>query len=316
MGVSVMRIGVDIGGTKVLGGLIDAGRVVDAFRLKTKGYTSTASLVQAIAQEIRTMLEQNRLSMQDIEHIGFGIPGTVDWVKGDVLYSPNLFGTQQIHLADMLEEELHVRPTLVQDSWAGAYAEYLVGQQKKYSSMLCVTLGTGIGCGIILDGHVYAGTMGTAGEIGHVSIQKGGRLCSCGRRGCLETYASGTAIFNQAKKHFPQKLPDDACGAEAVFKLADQGDEDALALIREAVDSLAFGLATLIDITACPVLFISGGLSAHEELMIAPLAKAMQQYGYPAWSCRQLPLVQRAALGEDAPMIGAALLDCDDIRRG
>lgn len=198
-----MRIGVDIGGTKIVGALIDdSGSMHGRFRLQSKGFASAQELAKGVAVEIEDLLAQNGLTKSDIEHFGVGIPGTADWVSGTVIYSPNLLG-ENVPLGQYIEEAVGMHPTVVQDSWAGAYAEYLFGQKQQYSDMLCVTLGTGIGCGVIQGGKVYAGMMHTAGEIGHVSIDMNGRPCSCGRRGCLETYASGTGIYNQAMELFP-----------------------------------------------------------------------------------------------------------------
>ncbi len=304
-----MRIGVDIGGTKILGGLIDeGGHVHDRFRLKSKDFSSPRALTEGVGQQLLALLQRNGLQMANIEHFGVGIPGTADWLNGRVIYSPNLLG-ENVPLGNYLEEAVGVRPTIVQDSWAGAYAEYRFGQQGQYQDMMCITLGTGIGCGIIQGGKVYSGLMHTAGEIGHVSIAMDGRPCSCGKRGCLETYASGTGIYAQAMEQFPEKLKDAVPGAEAVFDLAYQGDAQAIALLAQCTEYLAFGLAALIDITACNVIFISGGLSSHDDYMIAPLGEAIRRRGYPAWSKRIAPLVRKAALGCDAPLIGAAFLD-------
>ena len=306
-----MRLGIDIGGTKVLGGLIDEnGQVLDRFRLSSKGYDTPQALAEAIAESIAALLQRHHITLDSIVHIGAGIPGTADSLTGQVVYSPNLFGSS-VPLGDVLEQAIGKRPAIVQDSWAAAYAEYRWGQKQAYDSMCCITLGTGIGCGVIQHGKVFSGMLHTAGEIGHVSIDMNGPLCSCGRRGCLERYASGTGIYRQAQERFPEKLVNRHPGAEAVFDLAYAGDEDALALIRDCVDKLAFGLGTLVNILGCSNIFISGGLSVHEELMIRPLSEAIARYGYPAWSHRIKPLVQKAALGEDAPMIGAAFLTGD-----
>jgi len=308
-----MRLGIDIGGTKVLGGLIDEQGMTHArFRLASKAYATPQALAHAIGEAVFRLLESNQLTLKDITHFGAGIPGTADWTSGHVIYSPNLFG-ESVPLGDYLEESIGLRPTVVQDSWAAAYAEYLWGQKKAFDSMLCITLGTGIGCGVIQHGKVFSGMLHTAGEIGHVSIDRNGPLCSCGRRGCLELYASGTGIYAQARERFPAKLAAMAPSAESVFELAYAGDEDALALIHDSVDNLAFGLGTLINILACSNIFISGGLSVHEDLIIKPLSDAIMPYGYPAWSHRTRPLVQRAALGDEAPMIGAAFLTADQI---
>lgn len=304
-----MRIGVDIGGTKVIGALIDDhGHKHGCFQLQSKVFSTPQSLAKAVGRQIHQLLSGSGLHMDDITHMGVGIPGTADWQTGTVIYSPNLFG-ENIPLAAYLEEETGRRPIIIQDSWAGAYAEYLFGQNKQFSDMMCITLGTGIGCGIIQGGKVYSGMLHTAGEIGHVSIQMNGRPCSCGRNGCLETYASGTGIYQQALELFPEKLQNLPKKAESVFFLADEGDRQAKDLIRQSVEYLAFGLSTLINITACSNIFISGGLSCREEYMIQPLAQAIRRLGYPAWSNRFLPNVQRAALGSEAPLIGAAFLE-------
>lgn len=308
-----MRLGIDIGGTKILGGLIDHnGQTVDYFRTDSKEFQNPRALASNLCENIVRLLDKNHINKEEIDHLGVGIPGTADWKTGQVVYSPNLFG-ESVPLGDYIESELGIRPTVVQDSWAAAYAEYLFGQKKAYSDMLCVTLGTGIGCGVIQNSKVYSGMLHTAGEIGHVSIDMNGRLCSCGRRGCLETYASGTGIYEQAKERFPDKLAGRKCGAEAVFELAYDGDRQALALIEECVDRLAFGLGTLVNVLACSNIFISGGLSAHNDLIIKPLGAAIAKYGYPAWSHHVTPMVQRAALGEEAPMIGAAFLTAEHI---
>lgn len=304
-----MRIGVDIGGTKILGGLIDGeGRIHDGFHLKSKAYGNAKELAQAVGAEVKALAKRGGLSLEDVEHFGVGIPGTADQRTGMVIYSSNLFG-ENVPLGSYLEEAVGLRPTIAQDSWCGAWAEYLFGQKKQYPDMMCVTLGTGIGCGIIQKGKVYAGMMHTAGEIGHVSIAADGRRCSCGKRGCLETYASGTGIYAQATEEFPEKLAGRAPGAEAVFELAYAGDAQADALLRRSAAHLAFGLSALIDITGCSIIFISGGLSAHGQYMIDPLPEAIRRLGYPAWSKRVMPRIERAALGENAPLIGAAFLD-------
>ncbi|MCE5344226.1 MAG: ROK family protein [Eubacteriales bacterium] len=310
---NVYRIGIDIGGTKVNMGIIrEDGTVLDCDGIASKGADDAGDLVNEICHRMEACLTRNHLTMEEIYHVGVGIPGTADYRNGIVRYSSNLFGTN-VPLADYFQEHWQRRVTVVQDSWAAAWAEYLFGQKKKWPSMLCLTIGTGIGCGIILNGHVYGGAMNTAGEIGHTSIVPNGRLCSCGRRGCLETYASGTAILEQALERFPEKLKDLPQKGETVFELAYEGDQAVLGLIEESVDKLARGLAMMINIFSVNVITISGGMCIHEKLIINPLPEKIRGYGYPAWAEKNEPLVLQAKLGSYAPMVGAAFLDRDNI---
>ena len=310
---STYRLGIDIGGTKVNMGIIrEDGTILDCEAIPSRAAGDAQALVGEICRRTEACLQRNQLSMEEITHIGVGIPGTADYQNGIVCYSSNLFG-ENVPLGDYFEQHWARRVTVLQDSWAAAWAEYLFGQQRAYSSMLCLTIGTGIGCGVILNGHVYGGPMNTAGEIGHTPVVPNGRPCSCGRRGCLETYASGTAILEQALERFPQKFDGRERKGETVFDLAYAGDREALQLIEDCVDKLAYGLAMMIDILSVRVITISGGMCIHKKLMIDPLSEKIQAYGYPAWASKHQPLVLQAALGSYAPMVGAAFLSKENI---
>ena len=308
------RIGIDIGGTKVNVGIVaQDGSILRKLSFPSQGADQPRTFVALITRQVDEMLAQEGLSIDEIEHIGAGIPGTADYTRGIVEYSCNLFGEDQVPLADLFAENWHREVTIVQDSWAAAYAEYRFGSQRAHEHMLCVTVGTGIGCGVIVGGKVFSGAMHTAGEIGHTPIVWQGRPCACGKRGCLERYASGTAILEQAMERFPEKLRDQPAKTESVFLLAYASDGDALGLIAECVDKLAYGLALMIDILSTDTVVISGGLCAHRELFIAPLQDKILSYGYPPWARKKRVTVSQAKLGSDAPMVGAAFLTRDEI---
>jgi glucokinase len=308
------HIGIDIGGTKVNAGIIRGdGSILRSCTLPSVGASQPRAFAATIAARVDEMLAQEKLALEDIEHIGVGIPGTADYIHGVVEYSCNLFGTDQIPLAAYFEEIWHRDVTIVQDSWAAAYAEYRFGSQCRYEHMLCITVGTGIGCGVIAGGKVFSGAMHTAGEIGHTPIVWEGRLCTCGKRGCLERYASGTAIWEQALERFPHKLTNLPAKAESVFALAYAGDTDAIQLIMDCVDKLAYGLAVMIDILSTDTVVVSGGVCAHKALFIDPLQEKILGYGYPPWARKRQVQVLQARLGSDAPMVGAAYLTKDDI---
>ncbi len=307
------RLGIDIGGTKVNMGIIrEDGTVLDCEAIPSKAAGDAQTLVETICRHTEACLSRNSLTLAAVGHIGVGIPGTADCRTGTVLFSSNLFG-ENVPLADYFEKHWGRRVTVVQDSWAAAWAEYLFGQRRAHSSMLCLTIGTGIGCGVILNGHVYGGRMNTAGEIGHTPVVPDGRACSCGKRGCLETYASGTAILEQALERFPEKFEGKERRGETVFELAYAGDADALRLIEDCVDKLAYGLAIMVNILSVDVITVSGGMCIHKALIVDPLPDKIRACGYPAWAKRYKPLVLQATLGSYAPMIGAAFLTEDDI---
>ena len=306
------RLGIDIGGTKVNIGIIgEEGNILDSCTLPSGNLSKHEELVANICRQAEACLSKNNLSLHDISHIGVGIPGTANYRTGVVRYSPNLF-KENVPLGDYFEQIWQRKVTVLQDSWAGAWAEYLLRQDKDCHNMLCITLGTGIGCGVVLQGKVFGGVMQAAGEIGHTSVVPGGRLCSCGKRGCLEAYTSGTAIWEQAKERFPAKLRGKPEKAETVFQMAYDGDSDALSLLEECVDRLAYGLTLVVNLLSVNVILVSGGICNHEKLMIAPLAEKIRAYGYPAWAKDYTITVKKAALGSFAPMVGAAFLteDC------
>ena len=310
------RIGIDIGGTKVGLGLMQGdGSIQRSLVIPTPDFRgSTDTFFAGICSALQELLNQEGVTLSQVEGFGVGIPGTVDWKRGIVRYCPNLFGLVELPMADLFEKELGIRPSIVQDSWAAAYAEYEFGRQRQLPNMLCLTLGTGIGCGVILQGQVYGGALGTAGELGHTPIVFEGKPCPCGRLGCLERYVSGPAIFLQAMERFPEKLKGLPPKTESVFALAYQQDKDALALITKCVDKLAYGISLAIGLLAVDTVVISGGLCAHKALMVDPLEENIRRYAYPAWAKNTQLQVLQAALGSDAPMVGAAFLTQDHIR--
>ena len=309
------RIGIDIGGTKVAYGLVtEEGTVAryDAVATPACG-NDGAGFAQVLCHKLQQFIKQCGVTLEQVRHLGIGIPGTADTRRGISLYCPNLFGMVPVPLADLFEARLGIRPSVVQDSWAAAYAEYVFGGNRAHPNMICVTVGTGIGCGVLLNGSVFGGALGTAGELGHTPIVYGGRACSCGRQGCLERYISGTAILAQAMERFPQKLAGMSAKAESVFLLASEGDREALSLIAECVDKLAYGIAIAIGLLAVDTVVISGGLSKQKALIIDPLEENIRAYAYPPWAGNGRLQVLPAALGHQAPVVGAAFLTYEQI---
>ncbi|MDF2927012.1 MAG: hypothetical protein K0R57_5926 [Paenibacillaceae bacterium] len=239
--------------------------------------------------------------------MGAGVPGTASTATGIIDYCPNLDWSDEpagSYFAEFLGREVK----LIQDSRAAAAAEMLYGAGREFSDILCVTIGTGIGSGIISQRKLLNGGMNTAGELGHMSIAKGGRPCVCGSCGCLEQYVSGTAIIQRALERFPAKIEGQPENSETVFSLAYSGDRQALELLDACMDDLAFGISNTVAILSPQAVIISGGLCEHDSLVIAPLAKKIPKYGYKSWVKKAALKILKAELGSDAPMIGAASL--------
>ncbi len=308
------RIGIDIGGTKVNVGLLrEDGFIMEHRVFSSAGASDTVRFVDQICTAVEALLASNGLTLAQVAHIGAGIPGTANPRDGMVEYSCNLFG-MDVPLGAFFRKRLHRDVLIIQDSWAAAWGEYVFGAGRGHSNLLCVTIGTGIGCGVVLNGQVFAGAMRTAGELGHIPVAWQGRPCGCGRRGCLEAYASGSAIWAQALERFPEKLAGRPQRTETVFALSDEGDSEARALIDECTDRLAYGLAIMLNILSVDTVIISGGLSSHKELVIAPLREKILGYGYPSWTRKDCIQVLQAELGSNAPMVGAAFLTPDHMQ--
>lgn len=304
-----VNVGIDIGGTKVNIGIVNEdGKILDKSKISSENSSDMSKFVKQIAEALFDLINRNEISAKEINFIGVGVPGTVDMNTGTVEYCPNLMW-ENIPLPDYLKEYFpDVKIKVIQDSWAGAIAEHEFGAGTGYSNMACVTLGTGIGGGVICQDKIFAGGMHCAGEIGHIIVQKGGRKCNCGNYGCLERYASGNGIFEQGYELFPEKFTDRTMNAETVFELAKEGYQPALDLIDNSVRMLAIGLANMVDILSIEAIIISGGLCEHDELIVKPLQQYIEEYGYYSWRRQNRLQIVAAKLGSDAPMLGAAFI--------
>jgi glucokinase len=303
-----LSVGIDIGATKVHIGLVtEEGTVIADQRLPVQNTQVARSLIETICSHLDQLLAANQVAKIDIVSFGVGVPGTADIATGNVEFCSNL-GWEDVAAGVIFRDYLYRDVIVSQDVRCAAWAEYLLGAGRKFNSMICITLGTGIAGGIILDGKIFHGAMNTAGEFGHCIYEKDGRPCNCGRRGCLERYCSGTGIIQRALEAFPEKLVDLPKRSESVFQLAYAGDQDALALIQSVVEDLAIGIANVVTVLAPQAVIISGGLCEHEELIVKPLEQLVNKNGFHAWTRKNQLKIVKAQMGSDAPMIGAALL--------
>ncbi|MBR3640723.1 MAG: ROK family protein [Oscillibacter sp.] len=300
-------LGIDVGGTNVKAGLTDEnGRILASASVLSEGISDADMFVALLRDLIRRVLREHGAAAE-LGGIGVGIPGAVR--DGRVLYTCHL-PLSDLDLAPALRETFGVPVRLANDADCAAAGEYLCGAGRSSRHFLAVTLGTGIGAGMILNGKLYTGA-GFAGEAGHITVRQNGRRCPCSRRGCWEQYASASALARMARdamRRHPQSriaAPD----AKAVFDAAQEGDETALSLCARYAENIAAGLVSLIDLLHPEIVALGGGVSAApDELLLNPVRSIAERESY----CRRVglpaPAIVRAELGNDAGVVGAALL--------
>ena len=301
-------IGIDLGGTNIKGAVVsETGEILRQSSCPTRAEAGAVAVTESIANMINDLA-----AGREISGVGMGCPGTVDDAGGTVVYACNL-GWMHYDVRAALREKTGFSVRLVNDANAAALAEVKAGCAKGAQSAVVVTLGTGVGGGVVLDGKVYEGDLGPGTELGHTTLIFGGEPCTCGQRGCLEAYASATALLRQrhaaelAHPETAMKRFDPADGS-APFVCAAEGDETAKAVVEQYITYVGAGLVNFINIFAPEVVLIGGGVSNAGEALIGPLNEYVRQNRYGG---RRSPTceVRRAALGGDAGIIGAAYLD-------
>lgn len=297
-------VGVDVGGTKISIGLVDeSGGIIDKSEIATgPDYTFTV-VGDNIALEIDRLLNRNGTRIEQIENVGFGIPGTTASETGVVGHAPNL-GWKNVPFGEAMARRLPSRLFFVQETHAAVLAEYLFGAAKGCDNVACVAIGTGIGCGLIIDGKLHRGAFNTAGEFGHLIVVKNGNPCSCGRNGCIEAYGSGSSI---------RKII--GCGnfpgiagktSEELFAMAVKGRKDLEEAIVDLVEYIGMGLVNIINLLSPEKILLTGGLADQEELVVQKLRDFVLNNAYSL--AAEKVDIEKAALGRYAPMIGAAVL--------
>ncbi|MDR1201909.1 MAG: ROK family protein [Tannerellaceae bacterium] len=298
-----INIGIDVGGSTVNAGIVASdGRIIEKMAVKTLVQRGQhEAIIQIIIDSIFSLLEKSGGKSDDIRSIGLGFPGTVDSQRGIVIFAPNIM-FENIDVKSRIAETFYCPVYLNQDSRAAAWGEYCVGAGKDYTDMAVITIGTGIGCGLIINGKIFHGSNNSAGEFGHLIIDTEGPSCNCGRKGCLETYCAALAILRDG-----QKIGNDLT-VKDIYDLADAGNTMALKITNQVVHYLGIGMVNLINLLSLDMIAISGGISnAPDHLLLDPLRDFVKRHAYS--TVAQKIKINHSALGENAPLIGAALLD-------
>lgn len=314
----MVTLGIDLGGTNIAVGVVnEQNEIIGTASVKTKAPRPAEEIADSMREACLLALDEARMTLDDVRSVGVGTPGAVN-EDGVVEFSANL-GFHDTPLRELVEERLG-KPTFIEnDANCAALGEQVAGCGGGVPNFVAVTLGTGVGGGIILGGKLLTGVNGAAGEIGHMSVEMNGIPCPCGRSGCFEQYASATALVRQTREAMEQdrektsKLWELADGDPAnvnglvLFTAAREGDGRALMVLDQYTTYLAIGLADLVNIFQPDVLCIGGGISKQGDYLIQPLARKVAELRYTKHSKNQTKICA-ATLGNDAGIIGAALL--------
>lgn len=314
-------IGIDLGGTNIAAGIVgEDGSLRHQDSIPT-GNGGSKAIADRIVTLVERILNRAGMTIKDIEAIGIGVPGTANQESGLVEYANNL-GMEDEPFLEMLRPYFpDTRLAFENDANAAAWAEYKLGAGKDVDSMIMVTLGTGIGGGIIWNGQLYEGINYAAGEFGHFTIRYDGLPCNCGRKGCFERYASATALVEQtteAMKQHPESILWEMCGQDLdkvdgkmLFEAVHKKDAAAVKVLDTFTDYLGCGLLDIINVFQPELICVGGGISKAGELLIAPVRSRMARESYTRMSRRQ-PKIVTASLGNEAGIIGAALLAAEE----
>ncbi len=307
-------IGIDLGGTNIAAGVVSSEyKILAKASVPTKRPRSCREICGDMARLARGVASEAGITLDDVEYIGVGAPGMIDSERGVAEYSNNLdFYNEPI--ADYIREAVN-RPVYVEnDANAAALGEFAAGAAKGRSSAVCITLGTGVGGGIIIDGKIYSGFNFAGAELGHMVIEVDGAQCTCGRKGCFEAYSSATGLIRMTKEamdaHPESKMHEmvgDHVSGRLAFNAMRAGDAAAKGVVDKYIKYLAAGIANVINIFQPEVLCIGGGVCNEGDALMLPLREAVREEVYTKRSPKNTEIV-RAQLGNEAGIIGAALL--------
>ncbi|MBO5212692.1 MAG: ROK family protein [Clostridia bacterium] len=314
-------LGIDLGGTNIAAGIVDENhKIIIKGSVPTLANRDGKLIIKDMADLCKKLIDDMGITLDDIAYAGIASPGTANSETGVVEYANNL-PFRDFPIADLLKEYLGIKKVYIEnDANAAAKAEAVAGAAKGAKFSVMITLGTGLGGGIVIDGNVYSGFNHAGAELGHVVIQKDGKQCSCGRRGCWETYSSATGLVNMTKDHLikarengvPTIIEDmiegnlDNVNARVAFAAMKQGDKVGAEIVDEYIDYLASGIATMINIFQPNVLSIGGGVCNEKDYLLVPLKEKIFKETYTRGD--KQTQIKIAELGNDAGIVGAAAL--------
>ena len=308
-------LAIDLGGTKIFAAIISSkGQVMAREYCLTLADEGPEAVINRIFSAIDHLLSQRNINLSQLGSISIAAAGAIDFEKELVTSSPNLPGWHDVPLRDIAKKKYKVNTFLINDASAAALGEHHFGAGQGINNLIYLTVSTGIGGGIIINGRLYSGASGSAGEIGHTTIDVNGPRCDCGNIGCLEVLASGTAVAKEAIRRIRQggrsSLIEAVGGkienitAEEVSIAAQEGDSLASEVILKAATHLGVGLANIVNIFNPEMIIIGGGMVKMGDILLNPARRIVKERAFqlPAQAVRIVP----AQLGDDAGVLGAA----------
>ncbi len=313
-----MYIGIDLGGTNIKGGIVSgSGEIIHKEMIPTGAGRAPSEIIKDIAGLINKMLNSKNVNISDVKSIGIGTPGTCDAKAGIVICASNI-GFYNVNMREELKKYFPSTPIFVEnDANCAALGEYSV-LTEDIDNMVFITLGTGVGGGIIINKQLYVGKNGTAAEVGHMIIDVDGEECGCGTRGCWEKYASVTALINQTSEYCAKhpeselaKASEYGISGRTAFELAKRGDEGAKSVVDKWIRYVSTGIISIINMLQPEILMIGGAISKEGEYLIGPIKEYQKSNTYS--QVKDCTRIVVASLGNDAGLIGSAFLGRGDV---
>lgn len=307
-------VGIDIGGTNTVFGIVDArGTIVASSSIKTGAYAQIEEYVDAVCQNLLPLIVANG-GVDKVKGIGIGAPNG-NFYSGTIEFAPNLPWKGVIPLAAMFEERLGIPTALTNDANAAAIGEMTYGAARGMKDFIMITLGTGVGSGIVVNGQLVYGHDGFAGELGHVIARRDGRMCGCGRKGCLETYCSATGVTRSAREFLTSStepsllraIPAESITSKDVYDAAVKGDKLALQIFEFTGQVLGEAIADFIAFSSPEAIILFGGLAKSGEYIFKPIQKAIDENILTIYKGKT-KLLMSELKDADAAVLGASAL--------
>lgn len=310
-------IGIDVGGTNIKAGVLkETGETIKSYSIKALADNGSKDVLNRINELVVAMLAENGIAKEDVIGIGMGLPGPVNTDTGVVNFCPNMVGWENLPAAQILKDLTGIDVKIGNDANVITLGEAWLGAAKGYKDIIGITLGTGIGGGIIINGKILSGHTGAAAEVGHMKIVNNGNLCGCGHYGCWEAYASATGLIRETVHRLKvnknnmiwKEVGDDINRLEAkhIFDAAKAGDAFALDLVEYEIEYVTMGLANLLNILNPEIVVIGGGVALAGDILFDGIRERLHSKAMKV--CHENALIVPAKLGNDAGVVGAAAL--------
>lgn len=310
-------LGIDLGGTNIACGLVDEnGHIVFKDSVETKAQRDYKEIIADMAKLALKICEKAQIGLDKVKGVGIGSPGTIDSKNGKVVYTNNL-NFKDVPVRTELQKYIDLPVYISNDANCAALGETVTGAAKGYKNVILITLGTGVGGGVIIDGKIYEGNYSAGAELGHSVIVVDGERCTCGRKGCWECYSSATALIRQTKKAISENKESimlaavdgdiEKVNGRTAFDASRKGDATAVKVVENYIKYLGEGITNLNNIFRSEIIIVGGGICNEGDYLLNPVREYVNKNSYAGDLVAATPIV-KALLGNDAGIIGAAML--------